>query len=524
MAELTEKQRRFIAKYLTGGAPRDQGGERADASLLLQGISKIKVPPGATPEETQAITGPLAAAQALLDAEPTPAELRAAGEEVKRALQAQADCRARLAMVEQAAALKQRIAELDAGRDADGSEQTAGTVKKLVDGLNAALGQPNSAVLEQVKAGIARLEQFARTLAEEGTAVRTSRGERIGQISSDATSALQGIDVDATAEERQLVAGVPAEIAKLGAGDQTTAKALADAEGALTGLKHTLGEIAQRHELDRDRRTQARKGLADRAAKSPPARATDPEKLALSQLLASVGQLSPCPTDEALSAAEKTVADFESRVLALEQAVQQREVRFEQAKGKLARLAPAAPGLAPHDKVPKAAAEAIAKDAAAALQAAAKFGEWAQVTTWADEDLVGLEQTIAGLEKRATDLRELTGKRVLAVDQARTAAQSAVGTAKGRALSKTQKEAFELRITAQAERFAQDSETADEVVAALGTVGADAVKLSAALALLERRLTAVVAPASAGLAKTELEAIDKAKKAALAALDAVTEP
>jgi len=254
MAELTEKQRRFIAKYLTGGTPRAEGGERTDASLLLQGMAKIKVPPGATPEEAQAIATPLAAAHALIDAEPTPAELRAAGEEVKRALQAQADCLARLALAEQATPLKQRIAELDAGRDADGSEQTTATVKKLVEGLNAALGQPNSAVIEQVKGGIARLEEFIRKLAEEGIAVRVSRGERIGQISLAATSALEGIDADATAEERQPLAGVPADIAKLGAGNQTTAKALADAEGALTGLKQRLGEIAERCKLDRDRR------------------------------------------------------------------------------------------------------------------------------------------------------------------------------------------------------------------------------------------------------------------------------
>jgi hypothetical protein len=402
----------------------------------------------------------------------------------------------------------------------EGGEKVSGQVKQI----GALLGpRPTPEQIEQAENAARQLSELLKTLAEQGEQVRKQRAERAKAIREAAQQAPATLDSEAIAQERKEIEEAASKLAGE-LPDPVSAQALSQAESALATLKRRITEIAQRCENDRARRREARKALLQRRdnARPDPA-ATDGEESQITELGKLIGELPETPTDTELQAATEAAVAVERAVSALAEQVAQRRIRFEKASVLLRRLAAEAPGLKPHARASTGDTEPVLKDAEKLRLETAKFTGWAQVATWDDNNLGELENAIAGLETRITEIKNVTEERIAKADEVLTRLTDAIEKAKDRPFSVTQQSFLKGLITPQTNLFAQDTANADTVVQALNKQVDAAVALAKALAGLAKRLAAVAPPPETSLSPKENDTLKKAREAARTALDEVTE-
>jgi hypothetical protein len=364
------------------------------------------------------------------------------------------------------------------------------------------------------KLGAARAEALARQ----------QRTERAKIICQEAEAAPQSLDAEATETDRaEFGTAVLALTGPLQGIVSVTV--LEQGEEALVKLRQKATDIDVRCGADRERRRQAGAALKARVAKaSPDPGATESEKTSLIDKGSPITALPEVPTDDQLAGKADLAGQIESDAASLTEQVEERKARLEKAKILLARLAPEAAGLKPHDRAPTTGSGPILTDADLLLKGdAAKFVDWAQVTTWNDGDLSGLEGKIQLLEGRIVTLNKATVEQIAKVKDAKEKATAAIDAPAGRAFSPAQQLALKKLVDDEAAKTDTNLALTDTVVAELGKHAVAAAALSRALAGLAIRLAAVAEPVATSLSDKEKAALKDAKANAEKALNEVTE-
>jgi len=529
MSDLTSERDAWIERVLGVKLVGDRGANRVAAQHeVVQQLTGLGPPPGATDDEIKTIRARLGAARSLLDDQATAPELKQARAEIEVAKGLIEAAKERIAHEkerrEQGATLLEQARAAAKTIDADASAAEGQAVAQAVQTIDGLVAKDLSAQqITEARQVLTQLEAKLKSLAEAGTLLRQQRAKRAEEILAAATATPKKIDPDAIEGDRTAINTAVSALGRLLV-DPVSAGALTQAETDLLALTRLLETIAERCESDRARRRKAAIGLADRIkACLPVAKATEGENKALAATAEPATNLSATPTDTQLEAAGTAAFDVEKQAAELKLLIGKRQERVDEAAKLGLRLAETAPSLKLHDRAPADDAESLQKAVGEQRKLVTGYADWALVTTWDGDALVALDKAITELEERATSINKATADRITKVTEAAQRATAAITGASPRAFSGGQQTELLKAVKVETDKFAANITAADGVVTGLNTLTNQAVSLALALTGLARLLGAVAVVDAGKLSPKEKAALEKAKTNAETALDEVTE-
>lgn len=350
----------------------------------------------------------------------------------------------------------------------------------------------------------------------------------LGDVASKLMAALKSLATPPDASEKDAQALGNAQRAIVGLLDtQMTAATVKQAARELQDMSALHGEVLERVRVDRETRSK-RKSELQLAAREIKIEddATQSEKDTFAELARTIEDhlADDIPNDTALGKAGSALEDLRRHAKTV--MAELNDVRRPQFNA----ATTAKSAFDDFDKTlpegtPERLANPLREAARRAEEHLKRFTEWANVTTWALEDLETENVSKSNIEELAQNFAQVREEVAQALEKLRLALESARAKidapSEGGAFSAAQKTKLDGDLGLAETEARVDVTAAAPALAKIAGVGKTAQGLSRVRADFDRRIKAVAAPT--GASKSELDEWNKLKTAAEKARDAVTQ-